>query len=383
MKKRLFTPGPTDIPDEVQIAMTLPTIHHRHEEFIEIFKVVLEDLRYAFQTKSDVLVLTSSGTGALESAVVNCVSRGDTPLVIEMGKFSERWTHILNAYGVQPEVYKVAYGKSPDPDQVAAMMKKNSSIRTLFCTLSETSTGALSNVRALARVARERDALIIVDGISGLLVHPLEMDEWGLDVVLTGSQKALMLPPGLAFAGVSARAWDRIAKADLPRYYFDYQKARKTQADAQTPWTPANTIILGLGAALKMVRAEGLHKVWERHARIADGMRAGARALGLEIFPDNPVNSLTAIRVPAGIEGKAIVQGLKRRFGFTISGGQGEMKGKVFRIGHLGDYHETDIAAMLCALELVLIDLGHPATPGAGVTAAQEVFAQGVGARTP
>ena len=384
MKKRLFTPGPTDIPDEVHRAMALPTIHHRHEEFIELFKVVLDDLRYAFQTKSDVLVLTSSGTGALEAAVVNCVMRDETPLVIEMGKFSERWTHILQAYGVRPEVYKVAYGKSPDPDQVASMLKRNGAIRTVFSTLSETSTGALTNVRAIARVARERDVLLVVDAISGLMVHPLEMDEWGLDVVLTGSQKALMLPPGLAFAGVSARAWERIARSDLPRFYFDFQKARKSQGEYQTPWTPANTLILGLAAALAMVREEGLHKVWERHARIAEGMRAGARALGLEIFPDNPVNSLTAIRVPADIEGKAIVQGLKKRFGFTISGGQGEMKGKIFRIGHLGDYHETDIVAVLAALELVLLDLGYGgATPGAAVSAAQEVFAQSVGVRTP
>lgn len=383
MKKRLFTPGPTDIPDEVQRAMSLPTIHHRHEEFIELFKEVLADLRYVFQTKSDVLVLTSSGTGAMEAAVVNCVHTSDCPLVIDMGKFSERWSNILTAYGVRHEVHKVPYGKSPDPDEVASLLSRNGSIRTLFSTLSETSTGALTNIRALARVARERDVLLVVDGISGLLVHPAEMDEWGLDVVLTGSQKALMLPPGLAFAALSDRAWERVARSDLPRFYFSFEKARKTQAEYQTPWTPANTLVLGLAAALKMFREEGLHKVWERHARVGEGMRAGARALGLDLFADNPVNSLTAIRVPPGVAGKAIVAGMKARFGMTISGGQGEMKGKVFRIGHLGDYHETDVAAVLCALELVLVDLGHSLTPGAGVAAAQQVFAQGARVHAP
>lgn len=385
MRKRLFTPGPTEIPDEVHRAMTLPNIHHRHEEFVELFRGVLVDLRHLFQTKEDVLVLTSSGTGAMEAAVANCVARDETPLVINMGKFSERWGEILSAYGVRHETYRVPWGKSPDPDEVAAVLRRSGSIRTLFSTLSETSTGALTNVRALARVARERDVLLVVDGISGLAVHPLEMDAWGIDVVLTGSQKALMLPPGLAFAALSERAWERAARGGLPRYYFDFAKARKSQKDAQTPWTPAFTLVMGLAAALKMLRAEGLPNVWARHARIAEGMRAGVRALGLEVFPEHPVNSLTAVRVPAGIEGKAIVSGLKSRFGITISGGQGELKGRIFRIGHLGDYHETDMTAALTALELVLLDLGHPVRPGAGVAAALESFAQAQGApaRTP
>jgi aspartate aminotransferase-like enzyme len=383
VKKRLFTPGPTEIPDEVQRAMTLPTIHHRHEEFIELFRGVLENLRYLFQTKQDVLVLTSSGTGAMEAAVVNCVAKEEVPIVIEMGKFSERWREILTAYGVRHDLYKVPWGRSPDPDELAAILRRNGGARTVFSTLSETSTGALTNIRALARVARERDVLLVVDGISGLAVHPLEMDAWGIDVVLTGSQKALMLPPGLAFAALSERAWERVARGNLPRYYFDFTKARKSQAEYQTPWTPANTLVLGLAAALEMIRAEGLPAVWARHARIAEGMRAGVRALGLEVYPENPVNSLTTVRVPAGIEGKAIVRGLKARFGITISGGQGELKGKIFRIGHLGDYHETDIAAVLAALELVLLDLGHSLRPGAGVAAAVESFAQATPARTP
>jgi aspartate aminotransferase-like enzyme len=383
VKKRLFTPGPTEIPDEVQRAMTLPTIHHRHEEFIELFRGVLEDLRYLFQTKQEVLVLTSSGTGAMEAAVANCVAKDETPLVIDMGKFSERWREILSAYGVRHEVYKVPWGRSPDADELAAALRRNGAVRTVFSTLSETSTGALSNIRALARVARERDVLLVVDGISGLGVHPLEMDAWGLDVVLTGSQKALMLPPGLAFAALSDRAWERVARGGLPRYYFDFAKAKKSQAEFQTPWTPANTLVLGLAAALKMLRAEGLPAVWARHARIAEGMRAGVRALGLDVFPENPVNALTAVRVPPGIEGKAIVRGLKARFGITISGGQAELKGKIFRIGHLGDYHETDMAAVLAALELVLLDLGHSLRPGAGVAAAVESFAQAAPARTP
>ena len=381
MKKRLFTPGPTEIPDEVHRAMTLPNIHHRHEEFVELFRVVLEDLRYLYQTKQDVLVLTSSGTGAMESAVVNCIAKDETPLVINMGKFSERWGEILAAYGVRHETLKVAWGKSPDPDEVAAILKRNGGVRTVFSTLSETSTGALTNMSALARVARERDVLLVVDGISGLAVHPLKMDEWGIDVVLTGSQKALMLPPGLAFAALSERAWERVARpGGLPRFYFDFAKARRSQKDAQTPWTPAYTLIMGLAAALKMIRAEGLPNVWARHARIAEGMRAGIRALGLEIFPENPVNSLTTVRVPAGVEAKAIVSGLKSRFGITISGGQAELKGKIFRIGHLGDYHETDMTAVLTALELVLLELGYPVRSGAGVAAALESFAQAQGA---
>lgn len=380
MKKRLFTPGPTEIPDEVHRAMTLPNIHHRHEEFVEMFRVVLEDLRHLFQTKQDVLVLTSSGTGAMEAAVANCVAKDDLPLVINVGKFSERWGEILAAYGVRYETYKVPWGKSPDPDEVAAILKRTGGVRTIFSTLSETSTGALSNIRAIARVARERDVLLVVDGISGLVVHPLEMDAWGIDVVLTGSQKALMLPPGLAFAALSERAWERVARGGLPRFYFDFAKARKSQKDAQTPWTPAYTLIMGLAAALKMIRAEGLPNVWARHARIAEGMRAGIRGLGLDVFPENPVNSLTAVRVPPGVEAKAIVSGLKSRFGITISGGQAELKGKIFRIGHLGDYHETDMTAVLTALELVLLDLGHPVRPGAGVAAALESFAQAQGA---
>jgi len=337
MKRRLFTPGPTMVPEEVLLEMAQPIIHHRSEAFGKLFGQVQEDLRYLFQTENPVLILTSSGTGAMEAAVVNLLAREDTALVIRGGKFGERWGELCDAYGVRYIAVDVEWGDAVDPEEVRNALKEHPEVKVVFVTYSETSTGVLHDVKALAEVAREADVLLVVDAISSLGAHPLPMDEWGVDVVLTGSQKGLMLPPGLAFISLSERAWEAVERSDLPKYYWDLRKARSSLSKGQTPYTPAVSLIVGLGRSLRIIREVGL--------------------------------------VPDGVDGKALLKAA-RTYGVTFAGGQEKLSGKVVRITHLGYVDDFDAISAVAALERALKDVGWKVPMGKGIAAAQEVLTQ-------
>jgi len=375
MKRRLFTPGPTMVPEEVLLEMAQPIIHHRSEAFGKLFGQVQEDLKYLFQTENPVLILTSSGTGAMEAAVVNLLAREDTALVIRGGKFGERWGELCDAYGVRYIAVDVEWGDAVDPEEVRNALKEHPEVKVVFVTYSETSTGVLHDVKALAEVAREADVLLVVDAISSLGAHPLPMDEWGVDVVLTGSQKGLMLPPGLAFISLSERAWEAVERSDLPKYYWDLRKARSSLSKGQTPYTPAVSLIVGLGRSLRIIREVGLEALWRRHARHAEATRKAIQALGLKLFARVPSNVLTIVRVPDGVDGKALLKAA-RTYGVTFAGGQEKLSGKVVRITHLGYVDDFDAISAVAALERALKDVGWKVPMGKGIAAAQEVLTQ-------
>jgi aspartate aminotransferase-like enzyme len=373
MKRYLLAPGPTPIPPEVLQAMALPIIHHRTPEFEALFADVRRDLRLVFQCRNEVLMFAASGTGAMEGAVVNTLSPGDQVVVIRGGKFGERWAEICEAYGVRVLPVDVPYGKSVDPGTVADVLKREPGVRAVFATHSETSTGAVHDVQALAAIVGATDALLVVDAITSLGVMDLPMDAWGVDIVVAGSQKAVMLPPGLAFAGLSDKAWARVPESRLPKYYFNFTAERKAIEKNQSAYTPAVSLVVGLREALRLILAEGLPNVFARHERLARATRAGVQALGLELFAEHPGCACTAVKAPAGIESGAIVKGYRKQ-GITIAGGQGSMKGKIFRIAHMGYADNSDVLVALGTLELVLADLGYPVKLGEGVRAAQQIL---------
>jgi len=364
------------VPEEVLLEMAKPVVHHRSEEFGRLFAQVQEDLKYLFQTENPVLILTSSGTGAMEAAVVNLFSREDTALVIRGGKFGERWGEICEAYGVRYVAIDVEWGHAVDPEDVRKALREHPEVKVILATQSETSTGVLHDVRALAEVAREADALLVVDAISSLGAHPLSMDEWEVDVVLTGSQKGLMLPPGLAFISLSERAWKATERSDLPKYYWDLAKARSSLSKGQTPYTPAVSLVVGLARSLRILREMGLRSLWRRHARHAEATRRAAVALGLELFSRSPSNVLTIVKVPDGVDGRALLKAA-RAYGVTFAGGQERLSGKVVRITHLGHMDDFDTLSAVAALERALRDVGYDVTLGKGVAAAQEVLSEG------
>ena len=370
MKRYLLAPGPTPIPPEVLQAMALPIIHHRTPEYEALFAEVRQNLRRLFQCGNEVLMFAASGTGAMEGAVVNTLSPGDPVIVLRAGRFGERWAQICEAFGVRVVPVDAPYGKSVDPASVAAALTQHPACKAVFATHSETSTGAVHDIRAIAGLTREAGALLIVDAITSLGVMDLPMDAWGVDIVVAGSQKALMLPPGLAFAALSDRAWARVPEARLPKFYFNFAKERKAIEKNQSAYTPAVSLVVGLRESLRLILAEGLPNVFARHARLARATRAGVTALGLTLFAEHPGAACTAVHAPAGIDGGAVVKGMRRR-GITIAGGQGSMKGKMLRIAHMGYADEFDVLTALGALELTLADLGYPVRFGAGLCAAE------------
>jgi len=380
MKKRLFTPGPTPVPEQVTLAMAEPIIHHRQPEFKELFRRVSDNLQYLFQTRREVYTFTSSGTGAMEAAVCNLLSAGDTALYVNGGKFGERWGELCSVYGVNAQEITVEWGDAVQEEQVFDMLKKFPRAKAIFLTHSETSTGVVTDVRAIANVVRKQtDAVVVVDGISSVGALELRMDDWGIDVLLAASQKGLMIPPGLAFLAVNERAWKLAERSRLPKYYFTLTAAKKSFADSETPWTPAITLFVGLDTALRMIRNEGLENVWRRHEKLARAIRAGCEALQLQLLARYPSNALTAVRVPATIAGKQLLKVMKDRYGITFAGGQGHLRGKIFRIAHLGFYDELDMVAMISALEGALRECGWGGSggmlePGAGVRAVQIEF---------
>jgi aspartate aminotransferase-like enzyme len=375
LKKRLFTPGPTPVPESIMLRMAEPIIHHRHVEFTELFSRVHQNLQYLFQTDGDVITLTSSGTGAMEAAVANVHSAGDKAIFVNGGKFGERWGEILSTYGVQPIELTVPWGDSVKIEDLERVLKENPSVSAVYLTHSETSTGASTDVRSIARLVRDKsEALTIVDGITAVGAMEMRMKEWDLDIVVTGSQKGLMIPPGLAFVGVSERAWKRIQASKMPKFYFDLRVARKALQSNDTPWTPAISLVIGVDAALSMIRQEGLENVWHRHSKLAASLRAGASALGLEVLAKNPSNALTALRIPTSVDAKRFSNVLKDTYGITAAGGQGELTGKIIRISHLGYYDELDMISVISAIEMTLSECEYGFTVGAGIRAAQEVF---------
>jgi aspartate aminotransferase-like enzyme len=378
MKKyHLLAPGPTPIPSEVLQAIGRPILHHRTPEFEALFGRVRAGLAELIETRGEVIVLAASGTGALEAAVVNLCSPGDEVLVVRCGKFGERWSDIARAFGVTVHAIDAPYGDTVAPERIAAALAAHPGARALFVTQSETSTGVLEDVEAYAALTRRTDTLCVVDTVSSLGVVRCPMDAWGIDVAVAGSQKGLMCPPGLAFVALNDRAWRTAEHARCPRFYWDLPTERRWQARHQGQFTPAVSLLAGLDVALGLIRAEGLPDVYRRHDRLARAARAGAEALGLALFARaTPSPAVTAIVAPPGVDGEAVVRAYGLEHNITIAGGQGEMKGKLFRLAHLGWVDESDLVVGLAALERVLARLGVPVELGAAIAAAQRIFAK-------
>jgi len=377
-KKYLMTPGPTPVPAEVLLTQAAPIIHHRTPDFSAAFKQAIEGLKYVFDTEaSDALLFASSGTGAMESSVANCFCPGDSVVVCRNGKFGDRMKQIAEVYGLNVIDLAYEWTSVVDPADVATALEENPGVRGVIVTQSETSSGVLNDVKTIgAIVAEHPDTVLIVDSITGIGAVECKTDEWGLDVVMTGSQKGLMLPPGLAACTVSAKAWRAYERSTLPKYYFDWMKYKKNIEKDTTPFTPAVSLVLGLNEALRMIREEGLENIIARHAKLADATRKGCEALGLKLFapPEGRGNAVTPVWVPEGIDGKAIVKTMKNTYGVTIAGGQDAYEGRIFRVGHLGYFGEFDIITTLAALEMTLAGLGYEFERGSGISAAEAVF---------
>jgi aspartate aminotransferase-like enzyme len=372
----LLTPGPTPLPPQVREAMGRQIIHHRTSAYRACFKRALQGMQQAMQTNNAVVCFTSSGTGAMEAAVVNLLSPGDTAIVVLGGKFAERWQSLCQAYGMTTVTVPVAYGDAVDPQQIALALQAHPQAKAVLTTLSETSTGVVYDIEAIAAITRKTNTVLVVDAISGLLADACETDKWGVDVVVTGSQKGLMLPPGLAFMSVSERAWALVEQSKTPRFYTDLRLYKKSLADDDTPFTSAVPIVVALDEALKLVQQRGVVGMIERCALMAKATRAAAQALGLELFSKRPSNGVTAIKVPAGVDGKQLVKSMYDKSHVMVAGGQGEMAGKIFRFAHMGYISPEDVLAGLRALESALTELGYKFTAGASVKAAQAVFGQ-------
>jgi aspartate aminotransferase-like enzyme len=377
-KRYLFTPGPTPVPPEVLAALAEPVIHHRARDYREIYERCLARLHEVYRTQDDVLMFTTSGTGAFESAVANLTTAGERQLVLSAGNFGERWAGMVKAFGADLVHVRLDWGETPEPEDLRSALAEAGDVRVVYLTHSETSTGVVCDVQALAAVAKEAGALVVVDAVSSLGAVPVESDAWDLDVVVSGSQKALMCPPGLAFASVSPVALEAATLSNAPRYVLDWQRTRKAQAKLDAPFTPAVPIVRALDVALGLLLDEGLDAAFDRHARLGRACREGAKAMGLELFsPDEERSAVvTAIRTPDGVDATELVSTLRDRFGITIANGQGDLKGKIFRIGHIGWFDVFDITTALAAVELALTDAGAEIERGVAVTRALDAWAE-------
>jgi aspartate aminotransferase-like enzyme len=352
-------------------------IHHRTEDFRRVYRDVLEGLKYFMGTSNDVVLFTASGTGAMESAVSNLFRRGDRVACVVAGKFGERWAELTRAFGLDPVVLDAPYGQAVSASRVADALAKDPAIRGVFVQATESSTGASHDIEGMARAVRRSEAILVVDAITGLGTSVLDIDGWGLDVVIGGSQKALMVPPGLAFLSISPRAWVRAETSDLPHYYFDLRKEKKSGDKGESSWTPSTSIVLGLAEALRYIREIGRDKLIENAQLLARATRAAVTELGLELFsPGCPAGALTAVRAPQGVDSGAIVKEFRNRFGAILANGQGSMKGQLFRIAHLGYFDFPDLFAVIAGLEIILRELGHPVEMGSGVRAVQQVYVE-------
>ena len=375
-KQRLLTPGPTPLLPQALHAMMGSDIHHRTEDFRKVYRTVLADLKEVFGTSNDVLALVCSGTGALEASITNLLSPGDNVVVCSAGKFGERWTELAKAFGLNATVLEAPYGDVVTPDRVEAALRSVPNVRAVMVQASETSTGAAHDVRAMGGIIKRTDTLFLVDAITGLGTMPLDIDGWGLDVVVGGSQKAFMIPPGMAFLSISPKAWAAAESSKLPKLYFNLKKEKKNAASGESSWTPNTSLVLALGEALKYVKALGMDNLVANAQLLAKATRSAVTELGLELFaPKSPAASVTAVRAPAGMDSSVIVKEFRNRFGSIIANGQGSMKGQIFRIAHLGYFDFPDLFAVIAELEIILAANGFPVTFGKGVAAVQNVYA--------
>ncbi len=373
MKKRLFTPGPTPVPESILLRMAEPIIHHRNPEFGLFMERVNTLLKYLFQTESPVVTLTCSGTGGVEATFVSLFSPGDKIIAVNSGKFGERWVKMPGVLGLRVAEIRIPWGQSVQPDQMLEALKQNPDAKGVYLVHSETSTGAAADVREIARVVREHSsALVVVDGITAIGALEFHLDQWGIDACVTGSQKGLMIPPGLAFVALGERAREAMTKSTMPRFYLSLQKALQSHAKNDTPWTPAVSLVIGVDQALQMIKEEGIENVWARHGRLARGLRAGVSAIGLRLFADCPSNAVTPVWVPEGVDWKQFNRNLKIENGITIAGGQDEFAGRIFRVSHLGYYDELDMVSVVSAIERSLHKAGFSFPVGAGVAAAHK-----------
>ncbi|MCD6239698.1 MAG: alanine--glyoxylate aminotransferase family protein [Thermotogae bacterium] len=372
-KNYILSPGPTPVPERVLLAGAQPILHHRTPQFEKIFSEVSESIKYFFQTRNDVFIFAASGTGAMEATVANLLSKGDTVIAVVGGKFGERWEEICNAFGVNVVKIELEWGDAVSPAQIEKAIQEHPEAKVVLTTISETSTGTVSDLEAIAKVVKNGDKILVTDAVSGLLATPLKMDEWGVDVVVAASQKGVMLPPGLAFVAIDEKAWKLVGSSTLPKYYFDF-KAYKKKAPKQTPYTTSVSMVFQLKEAIDMIKEEGIENVWKRHRILADAVRASAKALGLELLSKSPGNIATAIKVPENIDGLQLVKLLRDRHGTVIAGGQGKLTGKIIRIAHLGYMGKFDMIIAISALEMSLKELGYPIELGKGVRAAEEIF---------
>jgi aspartate aminotransferase-like enzyme len=375
-KQRLLTPGPTPLLPAALHAMMGSDIHHRTEDFRNLYKRVLTDLTSVLGTANDVLVVVASGTGGLEAAVQNFFSAGDEVLVCSAGKFGERWVELTKAFGLRSAVLSAPYGDAVSPAAVQEALDANPNIKGVFVQASETSTGSQHDVKAMAAAVKKTSALFVVDAITGLGTMPLDIDGWGLDVVIGGSQKAFMIPPGLAFLSISPKAWAAAEKASGPRYYFDLKKERKNAAGGESSWTPNTSLLLALAEALKYIQSIGMDKLVQNAQLLAQATREAMKTLGLELFSSAPGSSVTAVRPPAGIDSGIIVKEFRNRFNAIITNGQGSMKGQIFRLAHLGYFDFHGLFAIIAELEIILAAQGYPVRFGSGVAAVQNVYAE-------
>ena len=379
MKKRLFTPGPTPVPEVVMLKMAEPIIHHRNPEFGEVMKRVNRNLQYVFQTEQPVLTLTCSGTGGVEATFVSLFSPGDTIVSVNGGKFGERWVRMPQTFGMKVAEIKVPWGTAVQPDQLLEALSKNPEAKAVYLVHSETSTGTATDIRKMAELIHANShAMVCVDGITAIGAHELRFDAWGIDVCVTGSQKGLMIPPGLAFVALSTRALEMMKTSKTPKFYFDLRKALASHEKDDTPWTPAVSLIVGVDVALEMIKAEGIENVWKRHERLATALREGMTAVGLKLFSKSPSFAVTPVWLPEGVEWKAFNRTLKVENGITIAGGQDAYAGRIFRISHLGYYDDLDMITVMAAVERSLAAQGYKFSLGSGVSAVQRALTRTV-----
>ena len=378
MKNYVLTPGPVPVPEFVMLEMAKPIIHHRTEEFEEIFHNATEGLKKVFMTKEEVLILASSGTGAMDASICNTLSKGDKALVVNGGKFGERWLKICSAYGVETEELKVEWGKAVSSDDIKNALDNNPDIKAVLVQASETSTGVKHPIKKIASITKNRDnVLLIVDGITAVGAFPVEFDNWGIDILIGGSQKAFMMPPGLSFIVLSKKAWDFAEKSDLPKFYLDLKQAHKNSLTRTSPWTPAVTLVIGLNAVLKYFDKIGLDALFKRHSIMSGATTKAFESIGLDNFAKGCTSSaLSVIKAPDEIDAGEIVKGLKNQYGIIVAGGQDQAKGKIFRITHMGYVDKADIIAVIAGVENILSGLKYSFSKGLGVSTANEILSQ-------
>ncbi len=373
-RKRLLTPGPTMVPEEALLTMAKQVGHHRTPEARQALAEALAGLKQVFCTQNDVILMAASGTGAMEAALVNAVPRGGKAIILEAGRFAQRWGDVCEAFGIEAIRHKVEWGSAVDPTDVATLLSQHPDAVAVCGTLQETSTGVAHDIQAIGEVVSDHQALFFVDGISGAGVQECRVDQWGIDMLAVGSQKALMLPPGLAFLTVSEAAWQQISTVQPQAFYFNISAYRKKLGDPDTPFTPAHTLVAALNECLKLILAEGMDTIWARGRALSRACRAGIEALGLELFAARPADGVTSVKFPEGFDGSAMLKRIESRYGVKLAGGQAHLKGKIFRIAHLGVVDELDVIGALFAIEMTLHEMHYPVELGAATRAAAQVL---------